>query len=73
VVSVEGQWLWAVTWCSECWKRELNMPVCFFTLGMLDRLVNSGPEKRYTVTEEECFAVGHSRCAFAIKPVGSSV
>lgn len=66
----EGELVFVIEACSECWGRASDEPVCFGTTGMVHEAVRWFTEEEgFSVTETACLARGDDSCTFLISKV----
>ncbi|HQF61380.1 MAG TPA: 4-vinyl reductase [Anaerolineaceae bacterium] len=67
VTDTETTWVWRMSLCPECYRRQAAEPVCHFVTGLLQEFMawaNSG--RFHHVEEIECRATGGAACVFSI-------
>jgi predicted hydrocarbon binding protein len=63
----EGDLVFLIEACSECWGRASDEPICFGSTGMVHEAVRWFTEEEVLdVTETACLARGDDACAFLI-------
>jgi hypothetical protein len=73
VEEKDDHFLYVIERCPVCWGRQVEKPVCYAAVGVLQeglRWVSGG--KEFRVDEVTCHAVGDEHCTFAVykEPVG---
>jgi hypothetical protein len=73
VEEKDDHFLYIIERCPVCWGRQVEKPVCYAAVGVLQeglRWVSGG--KEFRVDEVTCHAVGDEHCTFAVykEPVG---
>ncbi len=72
VVEVEDtdtEWLWNILVCPMCYGKELDSPMCYLAVGVLQGALENfaDPNKHYRVTPTHCIAMGAEKGVISIE------